>query len=803
MLKKILPIIVLVLIIIAFFYKVVFFSYVLVDMSALSDKLPWSEHLSAELTEAGHPYRHSDSSSLYFPIFKFYSKQLKEGRLPLWMPTLSGGYPILANSTSLILNPFTIFLLLPKSALGYSWALIAKLFLAGLGLFLYLRLLKIRRIPALFGSAAYMFNSLAMLKLEIPWMTQCLWGIPFIFFFIEKTIRRKKLYFSMLAAIFLALQFVGGHPQTGLYVTLFVLLYALGKLAIRIKRQGWQKNKKLTLLLILPFVLLPLLSAMQLIPMFELQGQGHRTPNEPPQWLSPAHLLTAVIPKLFGSTKASFELIAKIERNILRAFNLDFPLITLPYLGLAPLLFGLGAAFKKFRADKYIKFFSRTVLALVILHLTAPLWSRLARNIPFVNTMWNTYRLNVIYVFAFSILSAFGFNYFLEKPRAFKKIIAKILTILIVIFGFTTGSALIFQKYFKNILTESQDHFSFKSSTFYLPIILLLFIALLFIIFYKKKMKKRTLAILLFAITVCDLFLIGWFYNPILTKKNDVFPEIEAIELLQEDHTLYRVMETDGWHVIFPNSLSAYDISDVGLEENIYPLRYNEYMSFVESSERASLDNPFHTNITLTRYNSPLLDVFNVKYIITPPDQAIKEKEFKLVYDQEVRIYENKKVLPRAFLVPQVKIIEDKKEILNALADPKFEPLQTAIFEEKPKIEGSNNLQGSSLVITEYKSEEIKIKTRLTEDGFLILSDTYYPGWQVLVDGEKDKIYRANYIGRGVALPAGDHEVVFRFKPKSVKLGFYISLLTLGIIMSITAITIFKKQKKNSIKKPL
>ncbi len=795
--KKLLPIIILALITIVFFYKIVFFDYVLVDMSALSDKLPWSEHLSQKLVEADHPYRHSDSSSLYFPIFKFYGNELKAGNLPLWMPSLAGGYPILSNSTSLILNPFTLFALLPSPALGYSWALIAKLFLAGLGLFLYLRLLKIKRIPALLGSAAYMFNSLAMLKLEIPWMTQCLWGIPFIFFFFEKTIRTKKFYFSMLAALFLALQFVGGHPQTGIYVTLFVLLYVLAKLAVRIKRQGWQKNKKLILLLVLPFILLPLLSAVQLIPMFELQAQGHRAPNEPPQWTAPSHLLTAIIPKLFGSTKASFELIAKIERNLLRSLDLDFPLITLPYLGLAPLLFGLSIAFKKFRVNKYVKFFSTTALILIVLHLTAPLWSKFIKNIPFANTMWNTYRLNVIYIFAFSVLAAFGFNYFLKQPKAFKKILTRVLTVLVVICGFVIALSLAIQKYFRNILEASQDHFSLKSSTFYLPIILLFLIALFLILFYKKKIKKRTLIFFIFGLTLIDLFSIGWFYNPIVTKEKDVFPETEATELLKKDQTLYRVMEIDGWYTIFPNSLSAYDISDIGLEQNIYPLRYNQYMSFIENSERASLENPFHTNLWLTRYNSPLLDIFNLKYIITPPDQEIIEKEFELIYDQEIRIYQNKKALPRAFLVPQVQIIQNKGEILETLASPEFEPLQTAIFEEEPKISGSNDLRGSSLIITEYKPKEVKIKTHLEKDGFLILADAYYPGWQVFIDGEKDKIYQANYLGRGVALPAGDHEVVFKFKPKTITIGFYLSLITLiSMTVFITGEIIYHRIKK-------
>jgi uncharacterized membrane protein YfhO len=70
----------------------------------------------------------------------------------------------------------------------------------------------------------------------------------------------------------------------------------------------------------------------------------------------------------------------------------------------------------------------------------------------------------------------------------------------------------------------------------------------------------------------------------------------------------------------------------------------------------------------------------------------------------------------------------------------------------------------------------------LIADGFLVLSDTYYPGWQVFVDGEEAKIYQADYLFRAVPLKQGEHVVEFRYSPSSFRTGLAISL-SCGIVL--------------------
>ena len=103
-------------------------------------------------------------------------------------------------------------------------------------------------------------------------------------------------------------------------------------------------------------------------------------------------------------------------------------------------------------------------------------------------------------------------------------------------------------------------------------------------------------------------------------------------------------------------------------------------------------------------------------------------------------------------------------------------------------------LPGKVHIISETNNcLNLLVKTR--EDGLLVLSDTYYAGWEAYVDGEKKKIYRANYTFRAVPLCAGTHQVEFVYDPLSFKLG---ALTTFLGILGCFAIVFIKKEKPSS-----
>jgi uncharacterized membrane protein YfhO len=71
------------------------------------------------------------------------------------------------------------------------------------------------------------------------------------------------------------------------------------------------------------------------------------------------------------------------------------------------------------------------------------------------------------------------------------------------------------------------------------------------------------------------------------------------------------------------------------------------------------------------------------------------------------------------------------------------------------------------------------VEAKLTGDGFLVLSDTYFPGWNAYVDGVKSKIFQADYILRAVWLNQGEHKIEFIYEPLYFKISAYISLIAI------------------------
>ncbi len=81
--------------------------------------------------------------------------------------------------------------------------------------------------------------------------------------------------------------------------------------------------------------------------------------------------------------------------------------------------------------------------------------------------------------------------------------------------------------------------------------------------------------------------------------------------------------------------------------------------------------------------------------------------------------------------------------------------------------------------ITKYQDQQVELRVTTERAGFLILSDTYYPGWKAYVDGKQVPIYPTDVALRSIFLEQGEHDVEFVYSPGSFKAGVLISGLSL------------------------
>ena len=77
---------------------------------------------------------------------------------------------------------------------------------------------------------------------------------------------------------------------------------------------------------------------------------------------------------------------------------------------------------------------------------------------------------------------------------------------------------------------------------------------------------------------------------------------------------------------------------------------------------------------------------------------------------------------------------------------------------------------------------EIEVAVEMEQEGWLILRDTFDPGWEARIDDNEAEIFRADYLFRAVRVPQGKHLVSFGYRPSSFYWGIALSLLSLAVL---------------------
>jgi hypothetical protein len=165
------------------------------------------------------------------------------------------------------------------------------------------------------------------------------------------------------------------------------------------------------------------------------------------------------------------------------------------------------------------------------------------------------------------------------------------------------------------------------------------------------------------------------------------------------------------------------------------------------------------------------------------------EGQFELVYSGDVKIYENSTVLPRAFFVSDVQSAVSDNEAVELMQAQTFDPGKMVVIadggnERMRERENSPSIPPSLRPsIVSYSPEQVVIDVTPASDGYLVLTDAYYPGWVATVDGQPANIERADILFRAVRVPAGQHRVEFRYQPQSFSIGVVISIGTAVVLV--------------------
>jgi Bacterial membrane protein YfhO len=173
-------------------------------------------------------------------------------------------------------------------------------------------------------------------------------------------------------------------------------------------------------------------------------------------------------------------------------------------------------------------------------------------------------------------------------------------------------------------------------------------------------------------------------------------------------------------------------------------------------------------------------DVRQASFSLTLDDRIERTEFF------DMKVYDRRDALPRAYLVSRAVVLDDALA-LRRLAEPDFEPRQTVLLapvEDARTLEGDGSIPGSAeLAVNE--AEQLRIPTRAAAPSYLVISDSWYPGWRATVDGLDVPILRANVLFRAVEVPVGEHLVELTYQPTSFRLGAALSAVSLlvGLVL--------------------
>lgn len=771
-----------------FFYKSLLNGYIPFPGDLLvGEYAPYNSYPFLGYAPSGYPNKGQDFDvlRLLYPEKEFSIGMFKNLELPFWNPYNFSGNPHIASLQSGSFYPFNLIFFLLPFVYGWTVFIILQPILTAIFTFLFARELRLSIKSSIFSALIFAFSSYSVVWMEYGNIGHSIMWMPFVLLLFLRNLKNPSILKSILISLSLTFAILAGYIQTAFYVYIFVAAFVLFYTFFIDKSDRFKRLSISCFVIILSL----LLSAVQLLPMFELIFQSARIPYSQSEFLKllipPFHAITMFVPDFFGNpaTRNYWLSGTYIERVI--------------YIGVVPLIFIFFGFFKKQQA--YFWFFA--ISAIVIFLLTFDTYfAKIIYffQIPFISTAVPT-RIMFLFCFSISLLSGFGMDTFLKEQN--KKIFLKVICVL--------GGIYMLSWIFVFTVPIAWKDFSWASSlqisrrNLILPTGIFLVSAFsLFRIFHINKYKKFII-IFLFLLSVLDLF---YFFHKItpFTPKETIYPNTEVLGYLKKIQGINRSWGYANGYI--STNLQTYEkIFSTDGYNALHIRRYGELLSssrdgkiplFIPRSDPMIASGYGKTDLKKNRYRQKLLNLLGVKYVfnkidsisqLIPDHQTFDSTTYKLIWQEfPWQIYENKDALPRVFLASDYVVENDKNRIIQMILDDKLDLREKVILEENisPEMSFAKD-KNAKVELEKYAPNKITLRTDARTNMILFISDNYYSNWKVSVDRENGKIYRANYSFRAVPIVKGQHEVIFSYYPESFVLGLKISLITVGLLLFI------------------
>lgn len=728
--------------------------YAPIDLPYMSE--PLSHYARDYGVEKAH---HAGLSDLYMQMIPWQSavrQSLAKGEWPVWNPYLLCGTILAANMQAAPYDAVQLLGLLLPHAQALTFGAALTFFLGALFTFAFVRGLGRSELAALVAAAGFMFC--ALLALFVAWPLGRIWTfLPLVLLAVRLVVRETDLRAAVLLTLGLVLVVLAGHPESVLHIVFCGVLYGIYEVVVT-------KRPRAIGLAAICGVLALLLTAVALFPFFSVAP--HTTEYE----VRRDHYATAAfdVPiEVVGARAASsiFPFAGGRMEDGGGSPRWDASPMRVGSIILALALIALIIARKEREAWFFFAFFVFMACA----GLNAFPVGDLLHALPLFDIALNE-RLGFAAVFALCILAAFAVDGLKDAPRRWPLVI-----VIALAFGVSIG-ALLIRDHEIRLGTD-------PAQIAWLTLAELLPLALFGIVLWLRADPRWILALVL----VQRVWEDGNMYPAIPDKA--FYPEIPVFQYMKDRATEpFRVV---GLHyALVPDSAALYGLED--------PRGY-EAMTFKRLHETYDLWSrpvPVSFNIVEDR-SKTFLSFLNVKYAIGSLDQQPDDQWKLVLQDRYHRLLENTRVLPRVFVPRHVRYAKTDDDVLRGMRlTNDFADVAWLKVPHYPPHQISN---GPGTLVTKRDGLAWEIDATMDLDGWVVISDSKWPGWRAYLDGRRVETHFANHAFLGVFVPKGKHHLRVVFQPEAFTRGRNTSLVTLLALVAFLGFRRYRRQHPRAV----
>ena len=723
------------------------------------------------------------------PLFQFWPWQslvktaVWQGEWPLWNPLLGNGTPLLANLQSAVFYPPNwLYLFLPVEH-GFTLSVVLHLMLAGLLMTLYGRQLELRPFAAVVMGITFMLSGYIVGRVQFVTMINGVAWYPLLLILVERMVRRRDTLTGLLLGIVLCVQLLAGHAQLWFYG-----LWLIGPYVVV---RTWQQSRSWPMILLNvaqlggATVLALLLSAVQVLPTAEFtlespRDQGAETNFALTYSFWPWRFITLLAPTFFGHPAyGNYWGYANFWEDH-------------AYVGILPLLLAIVATRTLIatRRDTERPTFLEAgwfflglipISLLFALGWNTPIYLWVFENVPGFGYFQAPSRLLIWYTVAMTVLAGIGAQSFgAQRRNGWRRLMAAAVSLTIA--GWI-GQVLV-----------ADDRFTFFAATVLAGALLCIGIAILLI---RPWGERRLLsdygwqafallflaADLLWAASLVIPLAPAEHFRPVPDTAQMIIEQATDTRLFVDDRYDYRTKfdryytfddfgptSAGHWRAFAANLLpNVSALSNIPSVNNDDPLLVGHWQRFVDAIERGE-----------PQIKARLLRLSSAEYIIGLPDGFAEP----FYAGDELGVQRLLDPLPNAYFVPAAYAVSSEAEALQRLTAADFDSSSEIVIIVK-------NDEGADVMVSDVGAtaaevtfaDRSRFNTRsivvdVPTPGYVVLTDTYFPGWVATVDGQPRPILQANVTFRAVAVAAGQHTIDFRYDPFSFRLGGWISVCT-------------------------